>query len=337
MAIIANQSLHQPQHLDFKLVLKGTMFFAAFLLAMAIFNPEPVAFAAGAIVPALCLRIVYTPVMPAAVIYLFVWQWLQIFARLLQAWIDGETLSGGLGGLSVLRAYWYMLASLIVLAIVFRLVLSRMKPPTQAQRMAHYKWTVRDVGMFYALGYVVSMVGAMAGRFSGGLAQPGEVVGYQGRRSLHAVRLLHVDWTRPKTDVGRHPVRDWHGLHGYPLRFPQRLHLPRHRSGGVARAMGILRRHGRPFRPRRARHARIVLDIREDGLPSIRVGRGGVPGHRCAAGGSHGLSGRQGTPCRRYRLRRCRLFSSDPFCLCRNHRLGDRRTGAITDRKSTRL
>src|SRR5471030_448176 len=178
MAITANQSLHQPQHLDFKLVLKGSMFFGAFLLAMAVFNPDPVAFAAGAIVPALCLRIVYTPTMPAAVIYLFVWQWLQIFARLLQTWIDGETLSGGLGGPSVLRAYWYMLASLIVLAIVFRLVLSRMKPPTQAQRLAHYKWTVRDVGMFYVLGYVVSMVGAMAGRFSGGLAQPGEVVGY---------------------------------------------------------------------------------------------------------------------------------------------------------------
>src|SRR5476651_2146705 len=178
MAITANQSVHQPQHLDFKLVLRGTMILAGLLLALAVFTPEPVAFAVGAMVPALCLRIVYTPTMPAAVIYLFVWQWLQVFARLLQAWIDGETLSGGLGGPSVLRAYWYMLASLIVLAIVFRLVLSRMKPPTQAQRMAHYKWTVRDVGMFYALGYVVSMVGAMAGRFSGGLAQPGEVVGY---------------------------------------------------------------------------------------------------------------------------------------------------------------
>ncbi len=178
MAVIANQPLQQPQYLDFKMVLRGTMLLGVILLALAVFNPEPVAFAVGAIVPALCLRILYTPTMPAAVIYLFVWQWLQIFARLMQAWIDGETLSGGLGGPSVLRAYWYMLASLIVLAIVFRLCLSRLKPPTQAQRLAHYKWTVRDVAMFYGLAYVVSMVGAMAGRFSGGLAQPGEVLGY---------------------------------------------------------------------------------------------------------------------------------------------------------------
>jgi hypothetical protein len=56
MAITANQSLYQPQHLDFKLVLRGTMVLAGLLLALAVFNPEPVAFAAGAIVPALCLR-----------------------------------------------------------------------------------------------------------------------------------------------------------------------------------------------------------------------------------------------------------------------------------------
>ena len=49
MAITANQSVHQPQHLDFKLVLRGTMILAGLLLALAVFTPEPVAFAVGAI------------------------------------------------------------------------------------------------------------------------------------------------------------------------------------------------------------------------------------------------------------------------------------------------
>jgi len=179
MTVIANtQSLHTPQHLDFKMVMKGMGMLGGVLAVMAPFSPDPLPFAVGAAVPWICLRIVYTPLMPSAVIYLFVWQWLQIFARLPQAWIDGESLATSLSGPNVVRAYWYMMSSLVVLAIVFRGVMSRQKPPTKAQAAAHLRWTIRDVTLFYIFGFIVSTVGATVGRFSGGLAQPAEAVGY---------------------------------------------------------------------------------------------------------------------------------------------------------------
>ena len=83
--------------------------------------------------------------MPAAVLYLLLWQWLQIFTRIPQTWIDGDTLSTGIWGPNVARAYWYMLASLVVLAVTFRVALARLKPPTPAQRTAHYHWQIRDL------------------------------------------------------------------------------------------------------------------------------------------------------------------------------------------------
>ncbi|SKA37217.1 hypothetical protein SAMN02745126_05910 [Enhydrobacter aerosaccus] len=167
-------SVHAPVYLDFKLVLNASAVFGGLCLVLSPFTPDTVPFAVGAMVPFACLRILYTPTMPAAMLYLFIWQWLEIFARVLQAWVDGQSMSAGTGGPNVTNAYWYMMASLIVLAIVFRLVMTNMKPPTPAQRTAHFRWATREVVMFYVVTFVVSTMAAVLGR--GGLAQPMEAL-----------------------------------------------------------------------------------------------------------------------------------------------------------------
>src|SRR5262245_24703530 len=110
MTIAALSSPRPMPTLDFALIRRAFGYFACACAVVAPFTPDPVPFMAGAAAPWLCLRLVGTPTMPAAVLYLIVWQWLQIFARVPQTWIDGDTLSTGLYGPNVLRAYWYMLA-----------------------------------------------------------------------------------------------------------------------------------------------------------------------------------------------------------------------------------
>jgi len=162
--------------LDISLVRRGFGYFACLCAVVAPFTPEPAAFFVGASVPWVCLRIVSTPTMPAAVLYLLIWQWLQIFSRIPQTWIDGDTLSTGLWGPNVARAYWYMLASIVVLAITFRVALARLKPPTPAQRTAHYHWQARDLLILYIAATVVATVAAVAIRVAPGLAQPVEAL-----------------------------------------------------------------------------------------------------------------------------------------------------------------
>ncbi|MBS0521940.1 MAG: hypothetical protein JSR90_24825, partial [Proteobacteria bacterium] len=187
MTTAAVSSAHAPVYLDFKLVLKASGVFGALCIVVGLFSPDPVAFAAGAMVPWVCLRILYTPTMPAAVLYLFIWQWFQIFARVLQAWVDGRSMSAGFTGQYIADAYWYMLSGLVVLAIVFRLAMTNLKPATPAQRTAHFKWDTRHVVMLYVLGFVVSTAAVALGR--GGLAQPAEALA---RVKIVALFMLFV-------------------------------------------------------------------------------------------------------------------------------------------------
>lgn len=176
MTATAVSSLPPSARLNCRLVLKGAGILAVLCASLAVLSPDPIAFAVGGAVPWLCLRIVYTPAMPAALIYLFLWQWLQIFARVVQAWVDGETLSTSVSGPNVVYAYWYMMAALVVLAVVFRLVLLDMKPATPAQRTAHFRWNIRQLLVLYGLGFFVSSFATVFGR--GALAQPIETLGH---------------------------------------------------------------------------------------------------------------------------------------------------------------
>ena len=158
--------------LDVNLVRLGFAYVGGVCAVLAPFSSVPLEFAVGGAVPWLILRIIGTPATPAALLYFFVWQWLQVFARVPQAWVDSETLSNGLYGPNVTRAYWYMMASLVVLALMFRLVLGNVKPATPAQRTAHYKWQVNDLLRLYIAGSVLGFVVVLAARVVPSAQQP---------------------------------------------------------------------------------------------------------------------------------------------------------------------
>ena len=63
--------------------------------------------------------------------------------------VDGESLASGLYGPNVARAYWYMLASLVVMALALRMVLGNLKPPTVQDRRAHFEWRPLDLFSLY--------------------------------------------------------------------------------------------------------------------------------------------------------------------------------------------
>lgn len=157
--------------LDFDLIRRGFLYFFVTMGVVAPFTIEPIVTVGGAIVPWILLRIIGTPNMPPAVLYLFLWQWMQIYSRVPLCWIDKETLGGGIYGPEVAKAYWFMLASLISMAVAFRLVLGRTKAPTRWQLAAHFKWQLNDVLMVYIAGFLVSTVCSFLISRSPGLAQ----------------------------------------------------------------------------------------------------------------------------------------------------------------------
>ena len=175
--------------LDFDFVRRICLSIAVMATVAAPFTPDPVATVGGAAVPWLLMRIVGTPSMPAAVVYIFLWQWMQIYARVLQSWIDHEALANGLFGPDVARAYWYMLSSLVVMALAFRMVLGNLKLPTRAQATAHLRWQASDILSVYGAAVVVSMAAAIAIRVLPSLAQ---VIDGLSRLKIVALVMLFV-------------------------------------------------------------------------------------------------------------------------------------------------
>jgi hypothetical protein len=143
---------------------------------IAPFSPDPLALAVGAAVPWVILQIIARPGMPASVAYLFIWQWLQTFTRVLQSMVDNESMGAGLYGPNVARAYWYMLASLVVMALAIRMVLGNLKPPTAQDRRAHFEWRPIDLFSLY-VGMLFLAVGCrFAAAFVPALDQPLDAV-----------------------------------------------------------------------------------------------------------------------------------------------------------------
>jgi hypothetical protein len=135
--------------LDLNSLKRAFFYIAVGLMFFAPFSQDPMALAIGAVVPWVILQIIVRPGLPVGVVYLFIYQWLQIFARVLQSMVDGESLANGLYGPNVARAYWYMLASLVVMALAFRMVLGNVKPPTVQDRTAHFEWRPLDLFSLY--------------------------------------------------------------------------------------------------------------------------------------------------------------------------------------------
>lgn len=155
--------------LDLNSLKRAFFYIAVALMFFAPFSQDPLAMAVGAAVPWLILQIIARPGMPVSVVYLFIWQWLQIFTRPLQSMVDNESMASGLYGPNVARAYWYMLAGLVVMALALRMVLGNLKPATVQDRTAHFEWRALDlfalyVGMlFVAVGcrFAAAMVSAL--------------------------------------------------------------------------------------------------------------------------------------------------------------------------------
>lgn len=159
-------------YLDYDFLQRLFMVVGLLALGFGPFARDPVAFCVGAILPYLLLRIINCPGMPVAVVYLVIWQWAQTFARVLQTFPDGEALGAGLYGPNVERAYWYMLASVLVLALCMRLTLGRLPTPTAKDRMAHARWQPRDLVVLYFGTLVLSVLVRFSGIATGALEQP---------------------------------------------------------------------------------------------------------------------------------------------------------------------
>lgn len=158
--------------LDWSLLKRVFMYFAFLNGIVAVFMPDPVAFGVGGAVPLVLVTLLGRPTMPMAVVYLFIWQWAQTFARALQAASDGESMAASMYGPDVLQAYWYMLASLVTMAIAFRFVLSGVRGPTVQEFYAHERWRPQDMIMVYGVSLVLAAILSVAGRSVGALDQP---------------------------------------------------------------------------------------------------------------------------------------------------------------------
>jgi hypothetical protein len=162
--------------LDHALLRRAFLAIGLMLVVFAPFTPDPIEFAVGALVPWLLLRIVGTPTLPAAIVYFLLWQWLQVYARTLVSLADGVEIARGLYGPWVLDAYWYMLASIVVLALALRAVLGNARPPTPRQATAHLAWRPIDLFQFYLGSLLVSSAGRVLGDAIVALDQPMEAV-----------------------------------------------------------------------------------------------------------------------------------------------------------------
>jgi hypothetical protein len=162
--------------LDLNSLKRAFFYIAIALMFIAPFSPDPLALAVGAAVPWVILQIIARPGMPASVVYLFIWQWLQTFTRVLQSMVDNESIANGLYGPNVARAYWYMLAGLVVMALALRLVLGNLKPPTVQDRRAHFEWRPLDLFSLYVGMLFLAVACRYAAAFVPALDQPLDAV-----------------------------------------------------------------------------------------------------------------------------------------------------------------
>lgn len=176
MSTLAVRAPPAVVRLDNVLLRRAFLVMGLLLVVVAPFTPDPVEFVVGGFVPWLVLRIVGTPTLPAALVYYLLWQWLQVFARTLVSAIDGEEMARGLFGPWVANAYWYMLASIVALALAIRAVLGTARPPTPRLAAAHLAWRPVDLFQFYLAGLLASTVARYLQESIPALDQPLEAV-----------------------------------------------------------------------------------------------------------------------------------------------------------------
>lgn len=162
--------------LDYGFLRRAFLSVGILLVLISPFSRDPLEMAVGAFIPWILISIVAKPTMPAAVIYIFLWQWAQAYARILQSMVDGQSLGSGLYGPGVVTAYWYMLASLVVLACVLRAMLGGIPVPTLEDENAHREWRPADLFVLYCATLVLAVACTYASRLVPGLSQQFEAL-----------------------------------------------------------------------------------------------------------------------------------------------------------------
>ncbi|MBI2740193.1 MAG: hypothetical protein HYX38_27060 [Rhodospirillales bacterium] len=158
--------------LDFDLLRRGCLYFAIANAVVAPFAPDPLAYGGGALVPFVLMTIIGQPTMPKGLAFFLLWQWGQAFARAVLSVLDGESMAASIDGVDVLYAYWYALASIITLAVAFRLVLGNLASPTFSEYHAHERWRPPDLATVYFVAIVASVALVFLSRSVPGADQP---------------------------------------------------------------------------------------------------------------------------------------------------------------------
>jgi hypothetical protein len=177
MALTTHFQTAEPIHFDFALLRKAFLAFAVAMVVMAPFSRDPLVAVVCGFTPWLLVCLVDRPRMPAVVLYYLLWMWVEAATRLLLAFMDGESLGDGQFGSDVTRAFWYSMASLVVLAITFRICLTGLAPPSDDQLNEHRHWLPVKVFYLYLATATLSYAIAPLASISGGLAQPVIAVG----------------------------------------------------------------------------------------------------------------------------------------------------------------
>ena len=172
MSTLAPSQTSSELRLDFGTLRKALLFLAPSGLLVALFSQDPVAVAVTCMVPWFLVAIVDKPCMPTAVVFLLLWEWGQIAARLLLAYLDGEALGDGIYGPDLTRAYWYSLASLVTFAVAFRVALDGARPASAQFSEEHLVWKPRMLFGIYLGTVVLSQALAPLRSFAPVVAQP---------------------------------------------------------------------------------------------------------------------------------------------------------------------
>lgn len=151
MATINQFQIEEPIYFDFSFLAKGLVYFALAMVCLAPFSRDPMAVIVCGVMPWILVKIVDRPRMPAVIVYYLLWTWIQAAARLLLAANDGESLGDGFFGPNVARAFWYSMASLIVLAVAFRMTLGSLPPPPPGRADEHTLWRPSSLFLLYLL------------------------------------------------------------------------------------------------------------------------------------------------------------------------------------------
>ncbi len=167
----------EPIYFDFAFLRKALLYFGLGMLAIAPFSRDPIVVVACGFAPWILISLIDRPRMPSIVAYYLLWVWVQAATRVLLASLDGELLGAGPYGDDVYRAFWYAMASLVVLALAFRICLGNVPAPSDDDFSEHRRWPPMSLFYLYLATAALSFILVPLASLSTGIAQPVQALG----------------------------------------------------------------------------------------------------------------------------------------------------------------